>query len=261
MSYNELLLGMDWNKEYLYHYTSFESAIKIIASKFLLFSDFRKVNDINESCGPNVLYTGFEKYEIEEMNILLDEYKQISLSEDKSIKRGFDIPAMWGHYACRGQDVCLVFDKKMFLSEIDTSFLYTHEITYSDLKDLNEILYSKHLGVSFEEFIKMKKDDIFFQKTKDWEYEQEYRVIAIGNEITSINISRSLDSVILFNREHDKFIQSPKFKALSSVGDNITIYRYAPKPYYSGDIFDIDNNGLRPETTYDFSSLFPQDID
>ena len=37
---------MDWNKEYFYHYTSFESAIKIIASRTLLFSDIKRLNDI-----------------------------------------------------------------------------------------------------------------------------------------------------------------------------------------------------------------------
>ena len=52
----------DKNKDYLYHYTSFESAVKVLASKKLLFSDFRKSNDINESFGPTVIYNGFSDF-------------------------------------------------------------------------------------------------------------------------------------------------------------------------------------------------------
>ena len=47
---------IDINKSYLYHYTSFESAVKILTSGKLRFSAYKNVNDINESCGPVVLY-------------------------------------------------------------------------------------------------------------------------------------------------------------------------------------------------------------
>ena len=47
---------MDWKKEYFYHYTSSESAEKIISSGTLLFSEIKKLNDINESCGPTILF-------------------------------------------------------------------------------------------------------------------------------------------------------------------------------------------------------------
>lgn len=47
-----ILNCIDWQKDYLYHYTSFEAAVKILASAKLLFSDFKKLNDINEACGP-----------------------------------------------------------------------------------------------------------------------------------------------------------------------------------------------------------------
>ena len=53
---------MDWNKECFYHYTSFESAIKIIASRTLLFSKINRLSNINESCGPTVHYSGLSEH-------------------------------------------------------------------------------------------------------------------------------------------------------------------------------------------------------
>ena len=43
-------------------------------------------------------------------------YRQISLIKDNVRQQGFNIPAMWAHYAERGRGVCLVFDKKKLLS-------------------------------------------------------------------------------------------------------------------------------------------------
>ena len=39
--------SIDWGKKYLYHYTSFEAAAKILASGKLLFSDVKRLNDMN----------------------------------------------------------------------------------------------------------------------------------------------------------------------------------------------------------------------
>ena len=40
---------MTYNGNMLFHYTRFESALKIISTNQLLFGDFSKMNDISES--------------------------------------------------------------------------------------------------------------------------------------------------------------------------------------------------------------------
>lgn len=240
------------NKDYLYHYTSFESAVKILASEKLLFSDFRRLNDINESFGPTVVYCGFSDSEVDSLKKNLNNYKQISFTTDKGIHKGFNIPAMWGHYATRGNGVCLVLDYDKIKERIKTiEYLYAKKVEYSK-PDLNDICYYKHYGVSFEEFIRKSKDDLFFHKTKDWEYEHEYRIIAISDEITRLDISGLIVAAILFNRSHDKFLNSVEYASLSKINGRLGLYRYTSS-CGTGKLFDMKNNEVWPNLTIDFS--------
>lgn len=245
---------MEWNTEYLYHYTTFESAVKIIASRTLLFSDIKKLNDINESCGPTILYSGLSDQEVSENEKLLSKYIQISLTTDTPNRKGFDIPAMWGHYASRGYGVCLVFDKRKFIASIDEPTLYHHAVEYTPLADLNEILYDETKG-SFEYFISVSKKELFFHKTLDWAYEQEYRVIAISDERRFLNIQESLVAVILHNRCHEAFLSSVEYAALSKVGADLEFYRYTTDFRDSPNLFNIENQSIKPPIVYDFSIL------
>lgn len=244
---------MDWNKEYFYHYTSFESAIKIIASRTLLFSKINRLNDINESCGPTVLYLGLTEKEICDKEELLSKYIQVSLTMDTPKCKGFDIPAMWGHYASRGHGVCLVFDKDAFIASLNNPCLDHRPVIYEQLNDLNEILYDKNHNILFDDFIRYSREALFFHKTPDWSYEQEYRVIAISDEIPFLDIRESLEAIILYNRKHVDFLNSCEYKSLSKIGHNLDIYRYIPGIFNPCDLFDVDNHSIRPELTWDFS--------
>ena len=55
--YDRLSNMIQLNKKYVYHYTSFESAVKIISSGVLLFSRIDRLNDIHEVNGPLVLWS------------------------------------------------------------------------------------------------------------------------------------------------------------------------------------------------------------
>lgn len=245
--------SLDWNKDYLYHYTTFESAVKILASKKLLFSDFRRLNDINESFGPTVIYdkvfsvsevTGFEK--------ILNNYKQISFTMDEGKRKGFNIPAMWGHYATRGNGVCLVLDYSKIEKHIkSTKYLYAKKVEYSE-PNFSDISYYKDYGVSFEEFVGISKDDLFFHKTKDWEYEHEYRIIAISDEIKALDINKFIVAAILFNRSHDNFLNSAEYTSLSKINGQLGLYRYTSF-CGTGKLFDTKDNEVWPNLKIDFS--------
>lgn len=186
---------MEWGKDYLYHYTHFESAIKIIASGYLLFSDYKRVNDINESNGIEIITsTSLKDKEYDE---LLSNYKMICFSMDKDGRKGFDIPAMWGHYADRGQGVCLAFDKTKIEEIIESSNECTSNIvTYSEGNIDERLVPEKQC--SLLDFIMNSRNELFFQKSKDWEYEQEYRVITFNNALKSLDIRDCLVSAIIY---------------------------------------------------------------
>lgn len=244
---------MEWNTEYLYHYTTFESAVKIIASRTLLFSDIKKLNDINESCGPTVLYSGLSDQEVNENEKLLSNYTQLSLTMDSPRRKGFDIPAMWGHYASQGHGVCIVLDKDKLILSIDEKYLYHKEVAYSLVENPIDILYDKNSCIPFDEFINKSKDELFFHKTPDWSYEQEYRLIAISDEIQSIDIANSLIAVILYNRKQETFINSVEYNSLSKVGQDLEFYRYTPGIVSSCDLYNIKGQSIKPIIHYDLS--------
>lgn len=115
--------------EKLYHYTSFENALKIIAAGKLRYSRLNGLNDINEAyrvecvdtCGQVSSSDYDQDFACISKGVIsraLRNFRQISLSMDKEEKPGFAILPMWGHYAQKGKGVCLVFDKKKLLSKL-----------------------------------------------------------------------------------------------------------------------------------------------
>ena len=202
-----------FDNQYLYHYTTFESAVKIITSKTMLFSKIERLNDINESSGYKILFSDIngQKEEVKRYEDLHKNLKQISFTTDEVDKKGFAIPAMWGHYASRGSGVCLVFDRVKFQSIFKPPIYYCNEVEYKKYKDLSAICYDKEKYSNIDDFVRRNKDDIFFVKTQDWKYEQEFRLIANNSDLNSIDISDVLVGVILYNRNHEKFINSIEY--------------------------------------------------
>ena len=108
---------MIYTGNHLFHYTKFESALKIIASGSLKFGDFKNMNDIAEA-----YREVFGMAEDAIINKVLAEYQLICLTQDRPSRRGFSIDSLWGHYAEKGNGVCLVFDKKILKREIKAQF-------------------------------------------------------------------------------------------------------------------------------------------
>ena len=210
---------------YLYHYTTFDSAAKILASGCLKFSDIKMLNDINESCGPTVLCDDPRDYPLVEE--LLNGYSQISLTkdDDEGDRRGFDIPAMWGHYADKGHGACLVLNKEQCIQDTISQKLYSEAVIYQPIESLNDIEYKRSYG-DLEWFIIQSQKDLFFHKSSDWKYEQEYRIITRYGSNSFFNIEESLEGVILFSRSQKNFLKSPEYNALSRIRPDLDYYRY-----------------------------------
>ena len=189
----------------LYHFTSFDAARKIIKSGKLLFGKPFRMNDLIESDRMTFrrAIEGFIS-EDDSKNLLaeaeLHRYQQISFSQDRVCEDctylGFDLHSMWGLYADKGYGVCLVFDKdKLALQEGD----YANNVAYTSLVPQGQILHNKsRTGIKAE--IWRRKDDIYFIKRKEWEHEQEYRVICRAKhewDDEYLDISDALSFVII----------------------------------------------------------------
>ena len=167
----------------LFHYTSFDSFLKILEDMTLLPSSFGNLNDMNEGNVSNMnmnenfmVMIKAEKYIKERCHILCfsQNYDICGLGHE-----GTNHPAMWAHYADNSEGVCIVIDKETFIKKnkkvLDSHFYKLEDVKY-DLfntpKD-GEIDYNAETP---EEFIKKNWNALFFLKHNDWENEDEHRL-------------------------------------------------------------------------------------
>ena len=190
----------------LYHFTNLDAACQIIESRKLRFGKMYKMNDLIESNRivserrfSNRLSES-ELFAEEEMN----RYQQVSFTQDQerdeAFYLGFDLHSMWGLYADKGYGACLVFDKtRLQYLEGD----YPKEVSYADLipKDF-EFKNKSKAGIRSE--IWRRKEELFFYKRKEWEYEQEFRVIRRAenkDDDEYLDVSEALSFVIICKDE------------------------------------------------------------
>lgn len=223
------------NTERLYHYTSFSSVLKILQSHTLLFGRLKDMNDINELYRPLAFFyhpnhDNRNNGDIhEKMKEDFYKYQQISLTMDGN-RMGFDIPAMWGHYAQHGNGVCLVFDKNKLLSLLEEEKHRRH-LVYDIVEYTKvyspEINYDTDPNNNLIEFGEEKEKDFFFHKTDDWSYEQEFRLIiksdSEGRE--KLDFKDSLLSIIMHNAEsvgHEQSIfDSVEYETIERIVKNL----------------------------------------
>lgn len=168
--------------EYLYHYTSFESFVKIWLSKQLLFSVHSGVNDILEQ---NKLLSMASPFLEENFKTAMFQYKQISLTMDFSDeKMGCMSTMLWGHYGKSGHGICIKLDT----NKLDLSSCIHDKIQYVDMFTKPKVLDEGITQVEdISNFIESEKKIFFFTKLKEWEHENEYRLISRTKEALDIS--------------------------------------------------------------------------
>lgn len=205
----------------LYHFTSFDTALKIIESNRLRFGRLSNMNDIHESA-KNVFVgssSAVKSFPSEVLDALYDDlykYRQISLTANKNSKEGFDLHQMWGQYADKGEGVCLVFDKKELEKNPDMKNIDQGFVEYEDSQILESYVISQ--SESVEDAIKEISNQVpklFFHKREEWEHEQEYRLLKkctntnkeeyllLGHALKYVILSsklRNTDEVLYFKR-------------------------------------------------------------
>lgn len=238
--------------EKLYHFTSFDTALKIIESNRLRFGRLSNMNDIHEN--DKLMFADANGLEIDEfpsdvLDALYDEiykYRQISLTADSEDgdKDGFDLHQMWGLYADKGEGVCLVFDKDELEKNYDMINIHKKRVNYDKTQELDSYIVSlsqKPGNVPAE--VKSQLSKIFFHKRKEWEHEQEYRLIKrcpntvkeeyllLGHALKFVILSsklRNIDEVRYFKKIKDIKEKLRKVEEARHVGDvgNIPVLVY-----------------------------------
>lgn len=202
--------------EYIYHYTSFETALKILYSDKFQFSPLSKTNDTTEQ-KLRISYD-FRMTERQKQNsIHFERYwsswatnsKLLCFSQDRSKDispvtqnfndisdvsgRGFALPRMWAQYASNNSGVCFIVRKKPLINKVCKIYPESicQSVSYFDwsesfkipeklFTDFTEIVMHNPTTGYATTFLKDNPEFAnysFFSKLKDWEGEKEYRIL------------------------------------------------------------------------------------
>ncbi len=188
----------------LYHYTSFDSFVRIWFTKTLLFSPPGSVNDILERTRGVKTNFIWRYEELKPFSDLLESYKQISLTRDYTDKvKGFMSPMMWGQYGNKGQGVCIELERDRIECP---EGVWEGPITYTDELQYIRLPENASSEEDMAKYVRENIEDILFKKHTSWEKENEYRYISrsqeklrIKNAISAIYVQngQSVDSSIL----------------------------------------------------------------
>lgn len=227
--------------KHVFHFTKFESALRIIASKSLKFGRFENMNDIAEA--KRDVY-GMVSADI--INAELSKYQSISLTLDDPSHRGFKIDPLWGHYAQGGNGACLVFDIEKLSQKMKEQFetnATIAPINYSS-EFTNAIFTEGDSQEAVRQYIEDNLEDIFFTKSLDWEYEQELRILIKEDDLNEkfIYWDDALIAVILCLPKVYDYKGTPEFKILKSMLADIPILHYTTS---LGNKELLDENGKK----------------
>ena len=213
--------------EKLYHFTSFDTALKIIETNRLKFGRLNNMNDIHEN--DKLMFAdangqGIDEFPSDVLDTLYDEiykYRQISLTADseEGDKDGFDLHQMWGLYADKGEGVCLVFDKDELEKNYEMVNIHKGRVKYNKTQELESFVVSLSLHPeTIPAEVKSQISKIFFHKRKEWEHEQEYRLMKrcpnsvreeylfLGHALKFVILTsklRNIDEVLYFKKLKD----------------------------------------------------------
>ena len=198
--------------EKLYHFTRFDTALKIIESNCLRFGRLSNMNDLHENDKISFVDTHGQRikdFPSDVLDALHDElykYRQISLTAEgeDGDKDGFDLHQMWGLYADSGDGVCLVFDKNELLKNPDMPVIKHGRVIYEGSKILESFVItdSQSPGKVVDE-TRRRLHEIFFHKREEWEHEQEYRLLKrcpLGTREEYLWLGHALKFVILSSK-------------------------------------------------------------
>lgn len=185
----------------LYHFTSFDTFVRIWLSQKLKFGSMLSVNDIQESMkgisisNPSHLPVMFAFQD------LITQYKQISFSMDQSTSiKGYMNTMMWGYYADKSRGVCIEFDcDKLSIPDNVLRGIVNYKDVPPQRTDIPESITTIK---SLKAYIDAEQTNLFFIKQTGWSGENEYRLVC--NTLDFLDIEGAIDCVYLTSYDSDE---------------------------------------------------------
>ena len=161
----------------LYHYTSFDSFVKIWLSQSLKFSHLSVMNDIQEIDFKTGVINSDRLDLCDRLNKHRLLYKQISFTMDyNSALKGCMSPMMWGLYADKRKGVCIELEFAKIKFPENT---LKNVVTYQDYVKWQNIVDERiETEKGLNAYVKKHQKQLFFTKQKSWAGENEYRVLS-----------------------------------------------------------------------------------
>lgn len=229
---------------YLYHYTTLDSLAKILENMKLKFGALPTMNDFTESSKDS--YTEFYDdksvwmYD-SKIKSQLKRVKQLSLTQDGRFK-GYAINAMWGHYADSGEGCCIAFNKDKIIECCKKYKLYYAVVKYNGIAD--DIMYNPTQNDVYT-FFKLNRKKLFFLKSSDWAYEQEFRIInlnAVPKGVDFFDVADAINYIILHTNAKYCAFEKPAVKTLMSRYPQLIFLEYAASQMWGNTLRDIIGN-------------------
>ncbi len=178
----------------LYHYTSFDSFVKIWLTSQLKFAEITKMNDLQEASINVSTYNHHCAPLLQAYYDVRSKYKQISLTMSyDSYFKGCMSPMMWGLYADKRNGVCIELDysKLKFPKGVLKS-----PITYKQVLQYSTILPENiHSIQDIKKYIQRNAKKIFFTKQNSWKGENEFRIVS--PDLDFLDITDAISAVYL----------------------------------------------------------------
>ncbi|MGL4741156.1 MAG: DUF2971 domain-containing protein [Sarcina sp.] len=225
-------------KEYLYHFTTVESLIKILLTDKFRLSSVDYMNDVNESLP---LYEVFDRSE-EEIQKEKDDRARTFLGCFNILKPNENIrdkSSLWGHYANGATGVCIKVDKMKFddlITNIQYDMQYdaTNTNVHTDQFRINykkesEIYNHKKIcsnGTSLPDYIELNY--LYSKKSEEWKIENEYRYLIYNADWQHMSyyfiekFSNTIDAIYIGQKNNeDDLLRSIK----SRLAKNVKFYK------------------------------------
>ena len=189
-------LTIEERKKRLYHYTSFNSFVRIWLTKTLKFGKVTGMNDLFENnfssqCNNPSEFSYLDYYHEERKK-----YKQISLTMDyDSFTQGCMSPMMWGIYGDKDNGVCIEFDYSELVKKLPSPVFFHDAVRYTS-KFPESPKIDENAIKDLDKFLKKNQKRIFFTKHNSWAKENEYRIVSkenlldIRGTITAIYVTK-----------------------------------------------------------------------
>lgn len=235
--HGEKLTGRDRYRK-LYHYTSFDTFLKIFYGKRLKFGEAVSMNDIMEA--NKRLMANLNHYPLLfALRDTLAKYKQLCFTMNyDSLLKGCMSNSMWYHYGDKRNGVCLELDFNRL--NLPTNAIYG-PVSYKYLLKAGIILPDEVQTINnVEKYVRDNFKKIFFEKTIEWKYENEFRIMCPNEPF--LNIDGAISAIYFTDCENEHVKVAEKI-----VGDDFPI-RYIDYMTECDEITPIDNGTMSMRT-------------